>query len=103
MRKLADIAWPVMGVELVECRGRKAFARAVSAHERKEMLAQRCDIGEALAQRRNVDGKDREAVVEIEAKVARGGSCFEILVRRRDHPHVHLYGVIVSDALDLTV
>ncbi len=76
---------------------------AVAAHERKEMLAQRGDIGEALAQWRNVDRKDSQAVIEIQAKVARSGSCFEILVRGSDYPHVHSHGVVVPDALDLAI
>ncbi len=74
VRQLADVAWPLMGIEPVECGSRKAFAWLL-----RPMSARKCSLSAAISVRRSrsggiSDGKDREPVIEIKTKVPRSGS-----------------------------
>ncbi len=57
VRQLANVAWPLVCVEPVERRCQKILCAEFSSQKCKEMLAQRSDIVEPLAQRRDLDGK----------------------------------------------
>jgi hypothetical protein len=62
-----------------------------------EEVDQRQNVFFAIAQRRNEDGNDRQAVIEVLAKLALAHRFFQIAVGSGDHAHIHLH---VADAAD---
>ena len=103
--ELAHVARP--GIR----RQRRQRARVDAAHALAdglrvlldEVLAQHGDVAGPIAQRRQRDRKDVEAVVEILAELAGGDLLLEIPVRRRDHAHVDLDRLGAADALELAL
>ena len=55
-----------------------------------------------LAQRRQINRKHEDAVVEIFAKSSLPDLVFEVAMGRDDHSHVHGKRLISADALDFT-
>src|SRR5882672_3347304 len=66
------------------------------AHEHRDVLR-------PLAQRRYLDRKHVQAVVEIRAETLRSDHLFQIDVRRRDDPRARPLGVRVAHALELAL
>ncbi len=62
------------------------------------MLRQHGDILRALAERRQRDRNDVQPVVEIFPKDAFRNGLLEVLVRRRNHPHINFHILRPSDA-----
>jgi hypothetical protein len=56
-----------------------------------------------LAQRRDVDADDTEAVVEVLAELAFAHALFEVGVGGRQHPHVHVLRARVAYGQDLAL
>src|SRR5215470_3008847 len=54
-----------------------------------------------MAQRRQLDGKYRQAIVEIATETTGFALLFEIVIGCCDHTHVELPFMILADALDL--
>jgi hypothetical protein len=61
---------------------------------------QRADLAGALAQRRQLDGQDRQPVVEVAPERALGRHGLQIPVGRGHHPDVHLHRLGPAHALD---
>ncbi len=57
----------------------------------------------ALAQRRQFDGKDDDAMIEIAPEAARLDQLLEIAMRGHHHAHVHGGGLVRADALHLAL
>src|SRR6185369_170489 len=75
------------------------LARALLQEEARE----RRDVLVALAQRRQPEANDVEAVEQVFAERAGLYALLEILVRRGDHAHVALHRVVAADAVELAV
>ncbi len=67
------------------------------------MRRQRNDVFLPLPERGHVDADDVEPVVEVFAELPALNRLFEILVRRRDEPHVHLHGAGPAQPLELAL
>ena len=61
------------------------------------------DVLAPLPQRRQPDGEDAQAVVEVLAEAAVRHGPLEVAVGGGDDPHVHLAGPAGADALELAV
>ncbi len=101
--QLADVARPVVGFERCHRvggtlgQGHAVFHR----EEPQEVIEQRRHVVLALAQRRDRDVDDVEAVVEVFAEFAGGDPLGQAAVGRRHHAHVRVDAVaFVADALD---
>ncbi len=66
-----------------------------------EMPGQKGNILAPLPQRRQLQGEDVQAIVEIGAKAAGGDGLFEIAIGGGDHPHVDLQGARAPHPLQL--
>ena len=64
------------------------------------MLDHQRNVFAPLAHWRHANLDDFQPVVEILAKLALLDHRFEILVGRRDYPHVHAQRLIAADALE---
>ena len=67
----------------------------------QEVLGQRGDLLAALAERRDGEADDGEAVVEVFAEASLGDEALEVGVGRGDHAHVDADGPRVAEGLDL--
>ena len=68
-----------------------------------EVTGQERDVRGPLAERRDVDAVDVEAMEEVVAEAAAGDLRFQITVRRRDHSHVDPQESVAADPLDLAL
>jgi hypothetical protein len=66
-----------------------------------EVLYEQRNVFGTLAERRHVDRNDRKAEVQILAEVALLDFGLEVLVRRRDHAHIHVDRLRRAQAFDL--
>src|SRR5262249_19486577 len=103
--QFADVSRPVVGRELLEALVREHDLRAVEPARREvqEMRRQQPDVLQATAQRRQLDWKDRQSVVQVTAEPAGLALLLEIVIRCGDDAHVQLSYVVFPDALDLLV
>src|SRR5512139_2650615 len=67
------------------------------------MRRQQPDVLQTVAQRRQLNRKDGQAVEQIAAKPTGFAVLLEIVIRCSDHAHVELAHLVFSDALDLLV
>src|SRR5271170_445903 len=67
----------------------------------QQPLRERQYILAAFAQRRDTQGDDVEAVVEILAEMMRGDFGFEVAIRRGDYSRVDMYRAFAADALEV--
>ena len=74
-----------------------------SADLLQKRLAQRNDIGATVAQRRNLDVEDAEAIKQVLAEVAPLDGFTQIAVGRGDHPDVRLHKAGPTQALELAL
>src|SRR6266571_2947144 len=90
--QLAHVAWPVVGdQELIGVSSQTAGLAADRAADLgQEGVAEQPDVPLSLAQRRNRDVEDVQAVIEVFAERPGGDGLAQVAVRRRDHPDVHL-------------
>jgi len=97
---LADVAGPVGVHEELQRFRRDAAERAVVGRRElgDEAAHQQGDVGPALAQRRQVNGEDVEAIEQVVSKPAQRDLFLERLIRRRDHPHVDFDRLCPADA-----
>src|SRR5439155_15140421 len=88
--QLADVALPVVGVERGTRLAREV--RRLLAHGERcldeEVLGEREDVLRAVAQRRELDREDVEAVVEVAAEESLTDQLLEVAVGAGDHLHV---------------
>ena len=99
--ELAHVAGPRVRLELRK-RGRRHGRR----RERTgcdEARRQRGDVAGALAQRRDAQRKDTEAVVEILTERAFAHGLLEIAIARGEHAHVERHGLARAERLDLAL
>jgi hypothetical protein len=76
--------------------------RPCSAHARtKNARAQGHDVGGAVAQGRDADGDDGEAVPEVLAKAPRRDLRLQVAVGGREDAHIHLTGLAAAHPQDL--
>jgi hypothetical protein len=64
-----------------------------------EVLDQERDVFAPFPQRRQINGKNVEAVKQVTSEDARGDSILQITVRRGDYAHVSLDGACSPDSL----
>ena len=103
--QLADVARPGVVLEqahgvLVDALDRLAVARVELV---QEGLDEERDVFLALAQRRQLDGEDVQAVVEILAQLAAADGFGRIDVGRGDDPHVDLLLLAAAEAPELAL
>src|SRR5262249_16943222 len=80
------------------------FLPAVLSYNlRGEVLHQRGDVFRPLAQRRQRDGKDEDAMEQVLAEVALLDLLFEIAMRGHHHANVDLDRLVGADALHLAL
>ena len=101
--QLANVARPERSLQRVH-RGARNDGDAALERPRKlvdEMMDERGNIVRPFAQRRHLDGKDIQPVVEIAAEQSIGDHLLEIAVRRRDQPHVNPLSACAPQPLEL--
>ncbi len=79
------------------------FLRRRSLNFAEEVLDEERDVARALAQRRQADRHDVEAVEEVFAERAGGDELLEVAVGRRDEAHVDADRLDAADALELAL
>src|SRR6202035_1924880 len=101
----ADIARPVVRRQARQrARGQAAEGLAEALRERDgERSGEHFDVLPALPERRDLDRKDSEAIVEVGAKPAGLDLAREIAVRGGDDPRVDPHRLRPSDALELAL
>ena len=67
---------------------------------RKQVFGQQHEIAFAIAQRREVDAHDIQAVIEIDAEAPRGNFGSHVLVRGAEDAHVHVVRPYAADRND---
>ena len=102
--ELADVAGPGVLDEARHRLGRERLRRAGAPGEAgEEVRGEERDVLAALAQRRDPDRHHGEPVVEVLAEAALGDRAAQVLVRRRDDPHVDLDRRRLADPPDLAL
>ncbi len=93
VHELAHVAGPVLLLQQIERVGREAGDAPVQpgGEDLQRMLRQHGDVFASLAQRRQVQGDDIEAVIQVVAKLAEGDGGVEIAVGGGDDAHVHIH------------
>ena len=101
--KLSYVPWPFVLEERLSCLARQTSGRATEgpADLLQKALAQRHDVGRPLAQRRNLDVEDPEAVEQVLTKLAALDSFAEIAVRGCDDADVRLQEARAAEPLEL--
>jgi hypothetical protein len=69
----------------------------------EEVYDERVHVLAPLAQGRELDGEDREAVVEVASERALLDGALQVYVRRRDDAHVGAQHLVRADARELAV
>jgi hypothetical protein len=69
----------------------------------QERARQHRDVLAPLAQRRQAQADHVQPVEQVLAEAAGAHALLEVLVRRRDHAHVALQGLVATDAVELAV
>ena len=69
----------------------------------EEGVGEQAHVPRPVAQRRQLDRDDVDAVVELLAELPLDGRLPEVAVGRRDHAHVHVHEGRPADAADLTL
>src|SRR6185503_14016628 len=97
--ELADVAWPMARDEQLDGLGRidLAFLAALRRDLPQEVLDEQRNVLAALAQRRQMNVDDVEAVVEVLAERALDHQILEILMRGRDHARIDLDRLRAAD------
>ena len=87
--QLTYVAWPRIGLQLVDrrCRQRKRLLAEILAEPIDELTRQNQHIVAAFAQRWNLDRKDRQTEVEILAEMTLRNSLLQITIRRGGDPN----------------
>src|SRR6185503_3153129 len=100
---LSDVSGPRLMAERVQGLGRNHLDLPTHADRETvdEMANERVDVLRPLAQRRDRDRKDGEAIVEIVAVALIVDHAGEIAVGRGDHSDVHLDRARAAEALEL--
>src|SRR5262245_56246410 len=101
--QLAHVPRPCAGAKSIGGFVGKADDPAISAERAEHSLCQRDDVLRSLAQRRNVDLNDLDAVKQILAKAAGFDRGLKIDVGRRDDAYVGTSDRRVADALILAI
>ena len=101
--QFAHVAGPVVVDQPVEDGRRECdhFPTQLTRLAGDQIGGEQRDILASLAQRGDVDGEDRETMVEITAKPSFAHGLFEIAVARRDNPHVGFQGPSAPHPLEL--
>ena len=101
--QLADVARPAIGLQLLE-RPRRQGERPllqIAAEPIHEIARENRDVSGTITQRRDRDGKDRQAEVEVLPEAPGRHGRPQALVGRRHQPHVHRQQRRAADALEL--
>ena len=103
--QLANIARPgVLHQPCQRLRGQTTSRAAQAAGvEREKMVRQYGNILATLAQRRQRDEGDIQAIVEVFAETTLADGLHQVHVGGGDHPHVHLNGLARADAGDFAL
>ena len=103
--KLSNVARPVVLEKRLSCLARQTSGWPAEgpADLLQKRLAQRNDVGRTLAQRRNLDVEDAEAVEQVLAKVAALDGFPQVAVGRGDHPDVRLQEARPAEPLELAL
>ena len=101
--ELADIAGPGVGEQQPAGLGRERPRRqpVLLGEAGGEVVGEQADVGGALAQRRDPQGDDVEAEVEVLAKAAGGNGLAQVAVGGGDQPDVDLHRPGPADPVDL--
>src|SRR5665213_716539 len=100
--QFAHVSGPVEGGQAIDgvlAEGARRHPLALGENSSEVMHEQR-DVLAPIAQRRHDHRDDVQSIVEILAKMSLRYLCLEILVRRRDHAHVHGDRLRAPDAID---
>ena len=103
--KLADVARPAVGLEggnRVVGEALDRLARLVN-HAVQEVPGQERDVGNPLAQRRQLDVDHVDPVEEVLAESTLGDQLGQVIVGGQDHPGVDGEGLVAADLLELEV
>jgi len=101
--QLADVAGPRVADERVHHVGghvSDGFVLA-AAEFLHEVAHQKGHVFGTLAQRRDVDGEDVEAVIKVAAEFALGDKSGEVVVGGGDNADIHADGAVAAEALEL--
>ena len=100
--ELADVAGPVVGLELVDggVGDFDAGAAVLLTELGEELAGEERDVLFAVAQGRDVEGDDVEAVEEVFAEVAAGDLLFEVFVGGGDDADVDVRGGGGADGVE---
>ena len=103
--QLAHIARPVVVAELVQhLRGQlRQRAADLPAGRVEEVLDQRCQPVQALAQWRDMQAEHVEPMVEVLAEFALGAQLGQVDLGGADHPHVQVHLLVAADPAEAAV
>lgn len=103
--ELAHVAREAVGAELFHAGLGDVHAGAVVGLRRdlEKVFGERGDVFAPAAERRQIQGQDVEAIVEVGPKLAFVAQGFEIAVGRGDDAHIDLEDFVAADALDFAL
>ena len=82
--------------------GNPLAGQAFGGRSIQKMLRQQADIGRPLPQGRQSNGHDIQAEIQVFAKLASGNQGGQILVGRRNDPHIRLDGAAAANGCEFT-
>src|SRR6266511_975212 len=102
--QLADVAGPRVPLERHDRAGAQLWhLLSVGCEARDEHARQRHHVFDALAQRRDDQWHDVQAVVEILAETPLAYEAAEVAVRRREHANIHAPRPLLTEREDFAV
>jgi hypothetical protein len=100
MGQFANISRPRVLLKGVERARREAPAGRVSTEAHEQMAGERWKVVEPFAQRRDLERKDGEAVVEVKTEGAVDDTLLKVAMRGGDDADVYPRHLVVADALE---
>jgi hypothetical protein len=103
--ELADVAWPVVGLEQRQRRPAdppNALA-SLGGIPFDQVFDEKRDVVRTLAERRHVDRKDVQPVEQIPPECSRGHGVLKIAIGRGQYAYIDGDRAAVAQALDLAV
>jgi hypothetical protein len=99
--QFANVAGPGIAAQRVDCCPAHAERRPVDRGlPLEQVLDQQRQIAEPRAQRRDLQWKDVQTIIQIGAKRAREDLRLQIAVSGRHDPHVAVDGMVAADAFE---
>ena len=105
VHQLAHVARPIEGDERALRRGREQFGldAELLSRDAQVVMQELRNVLAPIAQRRNLDADHIQPMQQVLAEVPRLHARLEILVGRRDHPHIDSHRRLTAHSIELTL